>query len=137
MSRMEDARAMSMTVNKPHCRLLREDQVIQFNRIARSEDPDLADANLRGCDLREANLRRADLRGAYLRSADLRGVDLSEALLDGASIHQARIGGTLFPDNISAEELRLSFELGTRLRASTERPRGREESHAEALARQP
>jgi uncharacterized protein YjbI with pentapeptide repeats len=107
---------MPLTVDKPHCQLLREERFDEFNRMARAEAPDLRDANLRGCDLRRANLARADLRGAYLRQADLRGVDLGGTQLEGASIHQARLGGTLFPPTLAADEIRLSHELGTRLR---------------------
>jgi uncharacterized protein YjbI with pentapeptide repeats len=77
---------------------------------------DLANVNLRGADLRRANLRRADLRNAYCHSADLRGVDLSEAKLEGASFHMARISGAYFPPNVTAEEIRLSVEMGTRVR---------------------
>ena len=55
---------------------------------------------------------------AYLRGADLRGCDLSQADLEGASIHGAKIGGTLFPKSLSAQEIRLSDELGTRMRTS-------------------
>jgi uncharacterized protein YjbI with pentapeptide repeats len=97
--------------------LLRDEKIDEFNReVTREALPDLANANLRMADLRRANLRNADLRGAYLRNADLRGVDLSRANLDGASIYQARVSGTLFPPDLSADEIRLSLEHGTRLR---------------------
>jgi uncharacterized protein YjbI with pentapeptide repeats len=78
---------------------------------------DLSGANLRGVDLRFVNLRKADLRGAYCHSADLRGVDLSEAHIDGASFHMARVSGAYFPHNVSADEVRLSLEIGTRVRS--------------------
>jgi uncharacterized protein YjbI with pentapeptide repeats len=78
--------------------------------------PDLAAVNLRGADLRRTNLRKADLRGAYCHSADLRGVDLSEARIEGASFHMARVSGAYFPANVSADEIRLSLEIGTRVR---------------------
>ena len=58
-----------------------------------------------------------DLRGSYMRDADLRGIDFSAANLDEVSIRGARISGTLFPRDIPAEEIRLSWELGTRMRA--------------------
>ncbi len=108
---------MALSVKKPHCKLLREDNIDEFNALVAHETPDLREANLRSVDLRQADLKRADLRGAYLRSADLRGVDLSEAKLDGASLHAARVGGTLFPRDLAPEEIRLSVKLGTRLRA--------------------
>lgn len=107
---------MPLQCSTDFCRLLRHDRIDEFNRRAAKEPPDLVDADLRGVDLRKADLSHADLRGAYLRQADLRGVDLSHAKLEGASIHGARIGGVLFPPDISAEEVRLSWELGTRMR---------------------
>ncbi|MFN7964378.1 MAG: pentapeptide repeat-containing protein [Acidobacteriota bacterium] len=108
-------------MTKPHCQLLRQERVDEFNRVAANETPDLADANLRGCDLRAADLKTADLRGAYLRAADLRGVDLSSAMLDGASIHEAKVSGVLFPADFDAAEIRLSIEYGTRLRSVVSR----------------
>ena len=96
---------------------LREGKVEELNQIAsQAETVDLSRANLRGADLRNANLRTADLRGAYCHSADLRGADLSEAQLEGASFHLARVSGAYFPPNVSAEELQLSLDLGTRVR---------------------
>jgi uncharacterized protein YjbI with pentapeptide repeats len=89
----------------------------KFNQRERAEAPDLENADLRMADLRGAVLRRANLRGAYLRHADMRGVDLSDADLDGASINEAHISGTLFPRNISADEIMLSVWKGTRMRA--------------------
>jgi uncharacterized protein YjbI with pentapeptide repeats len=83
---------------------------------------DLAYANLRGADLRAVNLRRANLRGAYCHSADLRGVDLSEAEIEGASFHMARVSGSYFPPTVTADELRLSLEVGTRVRCTGRPP---------------
>ena len=96
---------------------LRDGKVDGLNQAAsQAERVDLSRANLRGADLRKANLRRADLRGAYCHSADLRGVDLSEAQLEGASFHLARVSGAYFPSNVSAHELQMSLDLGTRIR---------------------
>lgn len=96
---------------------LRDGNVEEFNQAARqTETIDLCGANLRGADLRQANLRKADMRGAYCHSADLRGVDLSQASLEGASFHRARISGAYFPANVSADEIKISLELGTRIR---------------------
>jgi uncharacterized protein YjbI with pentapeptide repeats len=61
-------------------------------------------------------LKDADLSGAYLRGANLSGQDLSLAKMHGASLKSAKISGCLFPASISAEEIRLSVDLGTRLR---------------------
>jgi uncharacterized protein YjbI with pentapeptide repeats len=97
--------------------LLRDGKFDEFNRAARTEATvDLVGANLRGVDLRHANLRNADLRNAYCHTADFRGVDLSQANLEGASFHRARISGAYFPSNVSAEELKMSVDLGTRIR---------------------
>ena len=98
-------------------RLLRDGQVDEFSQVARrAACIDLSNANLRGADLRNAVLRNADLRGAYLHSTDLRGVDLSEAQMEGASLHRARISGAYFPSQVTAEELKMSVDLGTRIR---------------------
>jgi uncharacterized protein YjbI with pentapeptide repeats len=106
--------------NDPLYQMLREGKIQRFNQeVAAGADVDLAEADLRNVELQGADLRRAILRGAYLRGADLRGCDLSQADLDGASIHDAKIGGTLFPKNLSAQEIRLSAEFGTRMRAGT------------------
>ncbi len=108
---------MTLTVTREHVQLLRHEKIEAFNAMAAKETPDLRNADLRGVDLRRADLRRADLRGAYLRMADLRGCDLSDAKLDSASIHRARISGVLFPRDIRVQEIRLSLEYGTRMRA--------------------
>ena len=36
--------------------------------------------------------------------------------LEGCSIFHAKVSGTYFPENLSAAELRMSLEMGTRLR---------------------
>jgi uncharacterized protein YjbI with pentapeptide repeats len=82
---------------------------------------DLSDADLRGVDLRKADLSNVVLRGAYLRDADLRGLDLRHLDLAGCSILHAKISGAFFPANLSAEEIRLSQEQGTRLRPTPAR----------------
>ena len=100
---------------------IRDDEPERFN----AEIATLAGAvDLEGCDLsnqdlRKFTLRTANLRNAYLKMADLRGVDLSEAQMDGASINRAHISGAFFPRNISAQEIRLSVEFGTRMRTKT------------------
>jgi uncharacterized protein YjbI with pentapeptide repeats len=101
----------------PLVMLLRDGKVEEFNQAVRhTESVDLSGANLRGVDLRHANLVKADLRNAYCHTADLRGVDLSRANIEGASFHRARISGAYFPSNVSAEELKMSVEVGTRIR---------------------
>jgi uncharacterized protein YjbI with pentapeptide repeats len=96
--------------------LLRDGQIEEFNRLAAGTKPDLRDTDLRMLDLRKADLAHADLTGAYLRNADMRSLDLSQAILEGASVHDANIAGVLFPVALSAEEIRLSHDVGTRMR---------------------
>lgn len=104
-------------LDNPFYQLLRDEKIEEYNRT-RPEGPlDLRNAHLRGCNLRGADLSHVDLSGAYFRNADLRGLDLSTTQLDGASLGSAHISGCLFPANISAEEIRLSHDHGTRMRA--------------------
>ncbi|MFH1035084.1 MAG: pentapeptide repeat-containing protein [Pseudomonadota bacterium] len=111
---------MSQNVNlkmAPHFELLLEENLERFNDLARQgQAPDLKGANLAGLDLRPALLKGLDLSGCYLRNANLKGVDLTGCNLRGASLRGAQVSGTLFPDNIAPQELRLSLEMGTRLR---------------------
>jgi len=97
--------------------LLRSGRIQEFNqRKAKGEPCDLRGANLRGLDLRNMDARGLDMSNCYLRHADLRGVDFSETRLDGASINGARISGAYFPAELSAEEINLSLQHGTRMR---------------------
>lgn len=104
----------------PLYRLLREGKVAEFNqRITAGET-----AVVSCCDFRHINLQGMQTKGlnfsnSYFRQADLRGIDFSEcASMEGASIHGAKISGVRFPDEISAAEILLSLEHGTRLRYS-------------------
>lgn len=97
--------------------LLRSGRIQEFNqRKANGEPCDLRGANLRGLDLRNMDARGLDMSNCYMRHADLRGVDFSETRLDGASINGARISGAYFPAELSAEEINLSLQHGTRMR---------------------
>ena len=102
----------------PMYQMLRVDDVRGFNR--RKEQGGtcvLTNVDLRGLDLRGLDAAGLDFQGSYMRDADLRGIDFSAANLDGVSIRGARISGTLFPRDLPAEEIRLSWEQGTRMRA--------------------
>jgi uncharacterized protein YjbI with pentapeptide repeats len=101
--------------------LLQEERIDQFNALvdAANGEVDLTNAHLRAYDLRKCHLSKANLRGAYMRATDLRGVDLSQAKLDGASLKEAKVSGVSFPRNLSAQELMMSFQHGTRLRHDT------------------
>jgi uncharacterized protein YjbI with pentapeptide repeats len=98
--------------------LILENKTDEFNARAAETPPDLENVSLRGADLQRFDLSHANLRGAYLRSADLRGCDLFSADLEGASLHGARISGVRFPRGLAPDEIRMSVELGTRLRSS-------------------
>ena len=99
--------------------LLREGRIDEFNRrIAIGEACDLTDCDFRSLDLRGWDAHGLDLSGGYFRNADLRGVDLSTCRLDGASFHDARVAGVLFPVGISADEIALTVQLGTRVRCA-------------------
>ena len=103
--------------NKPKPEVLFDEQIEEFNRLAEAgKAPDLRGANLSGLDLRQAKLTGLDLSGCYLRGANLSGLDLTGCNLRGASLRGAIVSGTLFPDNLRADEIRLSVEFGTRMR---------------------
>ena len=88
-----------------------------FNRIAaKGQVVDLSTENLADLDLVGFDLKNANLSGSYMRGTNLGGQDLSNAMLHGASIKNAKISGCLFPAEISAEEIRLSVDLGSRIR---------------------
>jgi uncharacterized protein YjbI with pentapeptide repeats len=97
--------------------ILFEENREAFNKlVAAGKIPTFCDQNLSDLDLTGFVLKEADLSGAYLRGANLSGQDLSLAKMHGASLKNAKISGCLFPANISAEEIRLSVDTGTRLR---------------------
>ena len=105
--------------NAPKVDLLFEENLPQFNRLAREgKAPDLRNANLSGFDLRNAQLRGLDLSGCYMRECNLRGVDLRDCNLEGASLQGAKISGAYFPSNLNMEEIRASVEHGTRMRTN-------------------
>lgn len=97
--------------------LLRSGRIEEFNqRKAKGEVCDLRGASLRGLDLRTMDARGLDMSNCYMRHADLRGVDFTQTRLEGASINGARISGTYFPTELTAEEINLSLQHGTRMR---------------------
>lgn len=103
--------------NHPLYRLLQEENIKEFNtRRAQGETVNLNGANLRGLDLRLMNAAGLDLGNAYLRGADLRGIDFRTTNLEGASLAETKISGCYFPKELTAEEIRMSVEKGTRMR---------------------
>ncbi len=96
---------------------LRVDDTKGFNRLKESgQTCDLRAVDLRGLDMRGLDADGLDFSGSYFRDTDLRGIDFSNAVLDGCSFFGAKISGALFPPEIATDELRLSVELGTRIR---------------------
>jgi uncharacterized protein YjbI with pentapeptide repeats len=106
--------------NKFHI-YLRNDESEAFNREIKglAAPVDLEGCDLSNVDMRKFNLKNSNLRNAYLKMADLRGIDLSEADMEGCSINRANISGAYFPRNISAAEIKLSVDHGTRMRAKS------------------
>lgn len=101
----------------PLYRLLREGKIEEFNTAkTQGQRSDLTNCDFRGVDLRGLDADGLDLSGCYFRQSDLRGIDFSTCNLVGASINGAKISGTLFPAQISAEEITLSLLHGTRMR---------------------
>jgi uncharacterized protein YjbI with pentapeptide repeats len=80
---------------------------------------DFRGGDFRGLDLRALDASGIDFTDAYFRSADLRGLDLRSACLEGASLSHAQISGAYFPVELSAEEILMSVNFGTRLRYRT------------------
>ena len=99
-------------------RLLRDGKVAEFNqRIEAGETANLVGCDFRHLDLQGLNAKGLDFSNSYFRQTDLRGIDFSECdSLQGASIHAAKISGCYFPAEITADEVLLSLEHGTRMR---------------------
>ena len=103
--------------NDPLYLLLREGKIDEFNRRKGSGEK----CDLRGCDFRALDLRGLDAAGldlsdAYFHQADLRGIDLRSSRMEGASLNMAKISGVYFPVELTADEIHLSANYGTRLR---------------------
>lgn len=108
---------MSDIRRTPKPQILFEENRDAFNKaVAAGKIMDFTNQNLSDLDFTGFNLSTANLNGAYLRGANLAGQDLSGASLHGASMKNAKISGCLFPPEISAEEIRLSIEMGSRIR---------------------
>jgi uncharacterized protein YjbI with pentapeptide repeats len=107
-------------LDSPLYALLHKDDIAGFNlQRPESGSVDMATGDFRGLDLRELNAADIDFTDAYFRSADLRGVDLRTSSLEGASIAHAQISGAYFPAELSADEILMSVNFGTRLRYRT------------------
>ncbi|VAW96820.1 Pentapeptide repeat family protein [hydrothermal vent metagenome] len=103
----------------PLYQLLREGKIEEFNKSkAAGGVCDLTHCDFRNLNLQNLEANGLDFTGGYFRQTDLRGVDLSNAKMEGASINGARISGVYFPKELSAGEIKLSIEHGTRMRYS-------------------
>ena len=101
----------------PLYQMLRNEDVKAFNNARDTLDTsELKSGDYRGRDLRNMNADGLDFSNAYFHNADLSGIDFRNTDLQGASILDAKLSGTYFPDSLSAEEIRLSLDTGTRLR---------------------
>ena len=101
----------------PLYKLLRNEKIKDFNEKTQSlTNIDFHDCDFRGLDLRGLNASGLNLNGCYFRGTDLRGIDFNSTQLNGASIAAAQISGCLFPNELSADEILLSVEKGTRMR---------------------
>jgi uncharacterized protein YjbI with pentapeptide repeats len=110
-------------MDKPHIKtdplyqLLRQEDIKSFNEQRDSLDnSNLKNGDYRGRDLRNMNAAGLDFSNSYFRNADLSGIDFRTTNLEGASLLDAKLSGVYFPAELSAEEIRLSLDTGTRLR---------------------
>ncbi|MDP3976526.1 MAG: pentapeptide repeat-containing protein [Pseudomonas sp.] len=107
-------------LDSPLYHLLHNEDIAGFNaHRPKDGEVDLCNGDFRGLDLRAIDARHINFSGAYFRGTDLRGLDLREALLEGASLAHAQISGAYFPADLSADEILMSVNFGTRLRYRT------------------
>lgn len=100
--------------------LIRSENIAAFNRQKPKDcSIDFRDGDFRGLDLRNLDASGIDFSGAYFRAADLRGLNLKDVPMEGASLAHAQISGVWFPPELSADEILMSVNFGTRLRYRT------------------
>ena len=99
--------------------LVHKEHIAEFNREKPKAAIDFKDGDFRGLDLRKLDTEGIDFSGAYFRAADLRGLDLRDTCMRGASLAHAQISGAYFPEELSADEILMSMNFGTRLRYRT------------------
>jgi uncharacterized protein YjbI with pentapeptide repeats len=106
-----------LTYEDPLYQLLRDGNIKEFNqRKSQGETCQLTSCDFRHLDLRGLDALGIDLSNCYFRATDLRGIDFSNARLEGASINGSRISGAFFPAELTADEIMLSVNHGTRMR---------------------
>lgn len=101
----------------PLYQLLRNEDIKSFNEQRdKLNNEDLKSGDYRGRDLRNMKADGLDFSNSYFRNTDLSGIDFRNTNLEGASLLDAKLSGTYFPQELSAQEIRLSLETGTRMR---------------------
>ena len=101
----------------PLYQLLRTEDIKGFNEQRDILDSsNLKSGDYRGRDLRNMNASGLDFSDSYFRNSDLSGIDFRNTNIEGASLLDAKLSGTYFPEELSATEIRLSLDTGTRLR---------------------
>ena len=114
---MSDKEIKPVIKADPLYQMLRQEDVDDFNANRDSLDTsELTGGDYRGRDLRKMNARGLDFSNAYFRNCDLSGIDFRKTNLEGASLMDAKVSGVYFPEALSADEIRLSLDHGTRLR---------------------
>jgi uncharacterized protein YjbI with pentapeptide repeats len=107
-------------LDSPLYHLLHNEDIAGFNASKPKDGAvDMCNGDFRGLDLRAIDASRINFSDAYFRGTDLRGLDLREARLEGASLAHAQISGAYFPAELSADEILMSVNFGTRLRYRT------------------
>ena len=106
-------------LDSPLYALLHNEQITAFNSQRPRGPVDLSDGDFRGLDLRTLDAAEINFRNAYFRGTDLRGLDLRSCELEGASLAHAQISGSYFPVQLTADEILMSVNFGTRLRYNT------------------
>jgi uncharacterized protein YjbI with pentapeptide repeats len=104
-------------LENPLYALLHNEDIAGFNaQKASGGAVDLTDGDFRGLDLRILDADGINFTNGYFRGADLRGLDLRTTCMEGASIAHAQISGAYFPVELSADEILMSLNFGTRMR---------------------
>ncbi|ARU58738.1 hypothetical protein OLMES_4749 [Oleiphilus messinensis] len=105
-------------IDDPLYQLLRAERIADFNTQKQNTAilPDLSFCDFRGLDLRGMHAEGLNFSNAYFRGADLRGIDFRQCTLEGASIAGTKISGCYFPEALSADEIVMSLNHGTRMR---------------------
>ncbi|MGY4533240.1 uncharacterized protein YjbI with pentapeptide repeats [Pseudomonas sp. TE3786] len=106
-----------LQLDSPLYTLLHNEDITGFNALkAQGGDTNLTDGDFRGLDLRQLDADGVNFTNGYFRGADLRGLDLRSTQMEGASIAHAQISGAYFPVELSADEILMSLNFGTRMR---------------------